>query len=365
MSALTIEDLHVAFGPTSVLDGVDLTVEAGDLTAVLGPSGCGKTTLLRAVAGFVAPQRGRILSADRVLTDHRGIDQTRGPVVDVPAEHRGIGLVPQEGALFGHLDVAGNVGFGLPRGERRAGVRVAELLDLVGLSGFERRRPHELSGGQQQRVALARALAPRPRLVLLDEPFSALDAGLRETLRDDVREVLHRAGATAVLVTHDQDEALSMADSVAVMQDGRILMHDGPQQVYDHPTHLSVARFVGQLVELEAELDDGWARTVLGQVPVEAVCADAPSERTTGRGLLVLRPEQLVLQPGNSQEGVAGRVLHSTYYGHDATHAVQLQTTGPQRAAGPVVVLARSAGQAAPDPLVRVVVHGAGRFFRT
>jgi iron(III) transport system ATP-binding protein len=257
--------------------------------------------------------------------------------------------------------VAGNVAFGLPRAERRDRTRLAELLALVGLSGFEHRRPGELSGGQQQRVALARALAPRPQLVLLDEPFSALDAGLREAVRADVRQALRRAGASAVLVTHDQDEALSMADSVAVMDGGRILMHDAPQRVYASPADLTVARFVGQLVELEATLDHGWVETVLGRVPVEAV-ADTPDGRRIDRGpgLLTLRPEQLLVLAAEAGDGVPGRVVATSYYGHDTTVTVRIGDDGGTPA---VTVVGRTTQQAPPGPLVRVTVRGAGRFF--
>ncbi|MET0711925.1 MAG: ABC transporter ATP-binding protein, partial [Jiangellaceae bacterium] len=201
MSELVVRGLEKSFGSVRVLDELDLVVPAGRLAAVLGPSGCGKTTLLRVIAGFESADRGTVVLHGA---------QVAGPGVHVPPERRRVGVVPQEGALFPHLTVAGNVGFGLTRAERRAG-RIGELLDLVGLGGFGHRMPYELSGGQQQRIALARALAPEPALVLLDEPFNALDTGLRAAIREDVRSALRAAGATAVLVTHDQEEALSMA----------------------------------------------------------------------------------------------------------------------------------------------------------
>src|SRR5690606_19602670 len=206
-------------------------------------------------AGFVAPDAGTVSIDGTVVA---------GAGVHVPPEKRGVTLVPQEGALFPHLDVAGNIAFGLPRKASRT--RVDELLDLVGLSGMAARRPHELSGGQQQRVALARALAPKPKLVLLDEPFSALDAGLRESVRAQVRRALRLAGTTALLVTHDQDEALSVADSVAVLAGGTVAMHDSPERVYAAPTDLGVARFIGQVVELPARALGREASTALGAV---------------------------------------------------------------------------------------------------
>ena len=346
MSALEVRGLRASFGETRVLRGVDLDVPEGTLTAVLGPSGCGKTTLLRAVAGFVAPDAGTVVVDNHVLF---------GPGTDVPPERRGVALVPQEGSLFPHLDVAGNVAFGLPRDQRRGSRRVAEVLELVGLAGYAKRRPDELSGGQQQRVALARALAPSPRLVLLDEPFSALDAGLRGAVRADVRTALAASGATAVLVTHDQDEALSMADTVAVMDDGVVRMHASPEQVYTGPVDLGVARFVGQLVELPARLDGTSARTALGDV------AALPAERHTasaGAGVLALRPEQLRLHPADTGAGVPAQVETVSFHGHDATVAVVLEKPAGAR------LLVRTTGPtAAVGDRVRVTVEGPGLFF--
>ena len=205
---LTLRAVAKAFGRTQALAGLDLSVSFGALVAVLGPSGCGKTTMLRCIAGFERIDSGEITLDGRLVAGGR---------VHVPAHRRRVAVVPQEGALFPHLSVGDNVAYGLDRTARRSG-RVAEVLALVGLAGFEQRMPHELSGGQQQRVAVARALAPRPPLVLLDEPFSALDASLRIEVRADVREALRADNATAILVTHDQDEALSTADQVTVMR---------------------------------------------------------------------------------------------------------------------------------------------------
>ena len=198
------------FGSTPVLDDVDLTVPDASITAVLGASGSGKTTLLRLIAGLDRVDTGWITIGGRVVDDGD---------ISVDAQHRGVGYVPQDGALFPHLTVAGNIGFGIPRSER---ARVADLVEMVGLEGLAGRYPHQLSGGQQ-RVALARALAIRPSVVLLDEPFSSLDASLRAGLRRDVARVLTSTGTTTVLVTHDQDEALAMADHIAVLQDGRVV----------------------------------------------------------------------------------------------------------------------------------------------
>ncbi|NQU36983.1 MAG: ABC transporter ATP-binding protein [Actinobacteria bacterium] len=215
---LDIANLVVSYGKAPVLRGIDLQVPEGQIAAVLGASGSGKTTLLRSIAGFIRPKSGNI------KVDHRTLV---GPGVWLAPERRDVGLVPQEGALFPHLDVAGNVGFGLPKRTRaqrtEAAARVEQLLEFVSLGGKGAVQPHELSGGMQQRVALARALAREPNVVLLDEPFSALDAELRRELRGQVRELLAQAGTTAILVTHDEDEALDFADAVHRISDGRIV----------------------------------------------------------------------------------------------------------------------------------------------
>ncbi len=276
MSELSVRGVVKSFGATPVLRGVDLTVEQGSLAAVLGPSGCGKTTLLRLVAGFDRPDAG-VIALDGCAVS--------APDVFVAPERRRVGVVPQEGALFPHLTVGENVGFGLSRRERRGG-RVGAMLDLVGLGGYADRMPAELSGGQQQRVALARALAPEPALVLLDEPFSALDTGLRQALREDVRTALRATGATAVLVTHDQQEALSMADVVAVMRDGTVAQAAAPSTLYTAPGDVGVATFVGEAVIIPATVCDGVADTVLGAVPVRG-------RSTSGTGQVVVRPEQI------------------------------------------------------------------------
>ncbi|MGY1722811.1 ABC transporter ATP-binding protein [Blastococcus sp. SYSU DS0533] len=302
MSSLTVTGLTKAFGPTPVLTGVDLHVPAGGFTALLGPSGCGKTTLLRLVAGFDDPDSGTVALDDRVVA---------GAGRGVPARQRGIGFVPQEGGLFPHLSVAGNVTFGLPRRRRADRGRVAELLALVGLDAdLADRSPHQLSGGQQQRVALARALAPEPALVLLDEPFSSLDAALREDTRRAVLAALAAAGATAVLVTHDQSEALSMADQVAVLRDGRLVQLTDPRTLYRRPADLDVAAFVGESVVLDAEIRDGSALCVLGALPVDGGAAEGPAR-------VLLRPEQLRLGPPLGA-GARARVQAVDFYGHDS-----------------------------------------------
>jgi len=280
VTSLTVRGLTKAYGSTRVLHGVDLVVPDGSFTAVLGPSGCGKTTLLRLIAGFADPDRGTIAFGDAVVAS---------PTQRVPPERRRVGYVPQEGALFPHLTAAANVTFGLPRTQRRLRHRISELLDLVGLDpALADRYPHQLSGGQQQRVALARALAPEPALVLLDEPFSSLDAALREGTRRSVVQALRASNATAVLVTHDQDEALSMSDQVAVMREGRLVQSGVPSMVYSHPVDAAVARFLGEAVIIPALVTNGRAGSALGSLSLAAPCPDGPVQ-------ILVRPEQIRL----------------------------------------------------------------------
>ncbi|MFF5362736.1 ABC transporter ATP-binding protein [Streptomyces scabiei] len=329
MNDLHIERLTKSYGPQApVLQGLDLSVPGGSLVAVLGPSGCGKTTLLRIVAGFLRADAGAVTVGGRTLA---------GPGVHLPPERRRIGIVPQEGALFPHVSVARNVAFGLTgldRGERRR--RTEEMLDLTGLAGYGDRMPHELSGGQQQRIALARALAPRPALVLLDEPFNALDSALRTGVRADVRAALRATGATALLVTHDQQEALSTADLVAVVRQGRIAQCDTPQDLYRHPADPWVAGFVGDAVLLQGTVANSGstAHTPLGPV----VLASPPDGLHTGT--VVLRPEQLRLTDADTA-AVRGTVTDVCFYGHDAkvTIAVHgIDGTVDIRVAGPLPV---------------------------
>ncbi|SOC57208.1 ABC transporter ATP-binding protein [Ornithinimicrobium cerasi] len=343
--AVEVVGVSKAFGAVTALEQVSLTLDAGEFVAVLGPSGCGKTTLLRCMAGFERIDSGRVALGGRAVAL---------PGIHLPPHRRHVAVVPQEGALFPHLSVSENVGFGLAadgfgaragralRGGRpgrdgtggtggggvRAGARAArieECLEMVGLAGMGSRMPHELSGGQQQRVALARALAPHPPLVLLDEPFSALDASLRTELRADVRTALREAGATAILVTHDQGEALSMADRVAVMCDGRLRQVGTPEEVYTTPVDAWVATFVGEAELLEVTQGHGdRLDTPLGPV---SVLDGGPAASH-----VVLRPEQVHLVPdrgdGLSADAGAGAVrtvVRSVdFHGHDALVTLEL-----------------------------------------
>lgn len=345
MSLLTVSGLWKGYGKQPVLRGIELEVPAGSLTAVLGLSGCGKTTLLRAIAGFERAERGRISLDGTVLDDGRNY---------VPPERRRIGYVPQEGALFPHLSVAGNVGFGLTRAERR-GNAVAEMLEMVGISSLAGRLPHQLSGGEQQRVALARALARRPEALLLDEPFSSLDATLRTRVREEVHSLLREQGVTTVLVTHDQEEALSLADSVAVLRDGTIVQQGAPAEIYEKPADERLARFLGAVNVLAASFRGGAAQTPLGSLELRG---DPVPE--TEQGLVLLRPEQLEVRAlnGNAEaeaDGVVGRIELCRYYGHDALLHIRAEQPG-----GSELLLARVGGSEALPVGTRVSVRGHG-----
>lgn len=310
MTGLRIEGVSVTYAgspPVAALRGVDLVVPDAGLTAVLGPSGCGKTTLLRVIAGLEHPGAGRVTMNDTVFDDAGR---------HLAPERRQIGLVPQDGALFPHLDVARNIAFGLrklPAPERRE--RVEEMLALVELEGYGSRRPSQLSGGQQQRVALARALAPRPSLVLLDEPFSALDSGLRAEVRAEVTRLLRAAAITALVVTHDQTEALEMADTIAVLRAGSIVQVGPPTEVYHRPVDVWTGRFIGDAVVLAADVASGVAVCALGEVPL---VGPVPH----GKAQLLLRPEQV--RPSDDPQAARGTVRGVRFRGADAAVDVEV-----------------------------------------
>ena len=273
--ALVVRGVRASYGPLEVLHGIDLSVPEGSVLAVVGPSGSGKTTLLRCIGGFEHPTAGEVVIGGVPVTGQRW----------VPPHKRSIGYVSQDGALFPHLSVGANVGFGLPRAER-TDERIADLLTTVNLDpSLARRRPDQLSGGQQQRVSLARALARRPAVMLLDEPFSALDTHLRESTRDLVGEVLRGAGVTTLLVTHDQEEALAFADLVAVLEAGELRQVGPPQVVYERPSDLATARLLGSTLELDALVARGMAQTIIGPIPALGV-PDGPAP-------VIARPHQV------------------------------------------------------------------------
>ena len=308
---LQVENLQHAYGAQEVVRGLSFSLARGVIGCLLGPSGCGKTTVLRCIAGFEGIGAGEIRIAGRVVS---------GSGVMLPPEKRRIGMVFQDYALFPHLDVAGNIAFGLhgmAREERTA--RVQELAQLVGLSAALDKYPHEISGGQQQRVALARALAPRPELLLLDEPFSNLDVDLRERLSLEVREIIKASGATAVLVTHDQQEAFAMADEIGVLQGGRIQQWDSPYNLYHRPANRFVADFVGQGVFLPARAVNGSQLEIelgvlKGQVGAE--------NRLGARDLeVLLRPDDVVHDDAAPTQA---EVVHKAFRGAEILYTLRL-----------------------------------------
>ncbi len=300
MSAVEVRGVSKSYDGTVVLSDFSLTVADTFITAILGPSGSGKTTLLRLIAGFDRPDAGTIMLGDQVVDDAR---------VHVRPERRGIGYVPQDGALFPHLNAIRNVGFGLDRADRG---RAAELLDLVGLTGLGHRYPHELSGGQQQRVAVARALAIRPRLVLLDEPFSSLDASLRVSMRRDIARVLAQTHTPSIIVTHDQDEALSLANQVVILDEGHVLAHGRPADLYRTPISAAAARYLGDANLVTATVDAGVARCAIGVVQLQ------DATMVNGTATVLVRPEQFRVTAAPIEGAVSVTVGNIDYYGHDS-----------------------------------------------
>ena len=303
MSLLELHDISYSHGKHLVVDRLSFQLEAGEIGCLLGPSGCGKTTVLRCIAGFEHVSAGEIILGGHLIgSAHQ----------HVPAEQRRIGMVFQDYALFPHLSVAANIAFGL-RGasasERRT--RVAELLETVGLAGQERKYPHELSGGQQQRVALARALAPRPRLLLLDEPFSNLDVDLRERLALEVRNILKAEGTTAILVTHDQHEAFALADQIGVMHEGRIQQWDAPYNLYHRPRNRFVADFVGQGVFLPG--------TIVGpdriQIELGVLASQTGNAEPGAMVRVLLRPDDVIHDDASTQKAeVVGKAFRGAEF---------------------------------------------------
>jgi iron(III) transport system ATP-binding protein len=310
MSAIRAIAVHKHFGGCRAVDGVSLDVEEGEVCALLGPSGCGKTTMLRLLAGFEGPDSGCLMVGGEIVA---------GGKTFVSPERRRIGMVFQDYALFPHMTVEANVAYALGRRADGAAARVREVLELVGLGELGARQPNELSGGQQQRVALARALAGTPKVVLLDEPFSGLDAALRARVRQEVRAILVAAGVTALFVTHDQEEALSLADRVAVMRDGRIEQVGTPEEVYGRPASRWVAEFLGEADVLPGRVDEGWVDCELARVRAEGV--------GSGDAEVLVRPESVSLSIGPAAGGrtqVEGVVVEREFFGHDQLVHVEL-----------------------------------------
>ncbi len=336
---LELRNLTWSVSGNQVLRGINLQLGETEILTILGESGSGKTSLLRLVAGLEVPSGGEIRLAGKPISTSESV---------LPAANRGIALVPQEGALFPHLSVAANIGFGLHRMSRADRVaRVGDMLSLVSLDGLQDRRPAELSGGQQQRVALARALAVRPKLVLLDEPFSALDPALREALRRDVVAVLKRERVAAIMVTHDRDEALSISDRVALLMSGEIVQQGQPAEIYRSPANLGLASFLGESVVVRGEVVADKIRTDLGLL--------TPLNKATpgATGSVAIRSENFYIQPNPKGDS---EVLGTEFFGHDALVTVQTPK---------LKIRARASGPFAPQPGMRVTVwvRGAVNFY--
>jgi iron(III) transport system ATP-binding protein len=363
MTFLQLTGLQKRYGEVDAVDKVGLSIKAGTRTAIVGPSGSGKTTLLRLIAGFERPDAGRIVLDGETLADR---------AVWVPGHLRGIGIVAQEGALFPHLNIAENIGFGIADVQGLRSERICELLDLVGLDrSMQLRKPDQLSGGQQQRVALARALARKPRLMLLDEPFSALDTGLRASTRKAVAQVLEDAGITTILVTHDQTEALAFADQLAVMRDGKLVQVGPPRDIYLQPCDPVTAVFLGQAIILAANVTRGQAECALGRIDV----ADRDFE---GAARIMLRPEQLLvrqkgltgLSKENDAEAITGRVEAVEFCGatYDVSVCVEKNAAAVKTSAAsdPAVRLRLSVSSLNPLNIgdrLQIEVNGAAHLF--
>ncbi|MGM3174303.1 ABC transporter ATP-binding protein [Dickeya lacustris] len=313
MNTLELFGISKAFNATAVLDNITLQVAPGSRTAIVGPSGSGKTTLLRIIAGFDSPDRGVVRLQGKVMADeHQWI----------PAHQRGIGFVPQDGALFPHFTVAQNIAFGLNGSQVEKQRRIDELMESVSLDKrLASRWPHELSGGQQQRVALARALSQRPALMLLDEPFSALDTGLRAATRQAVSALLAQAGVASILVTHDQAEALSFADQVAVMRQGQLVQIGTPQSLYSRPVDEETAAFLGDTLVLPAQLRNGRAHCALGDIEVD-------DKHYHGDGRIMLRPEQIQMLAVNPSSPSQATVIGIEFAGFVSTLRLRLSENG-------------------------------------
>lgn len=348
MNALELHAICKSYGAHRALENISLCVPTGSRTVIVGPSGSGKTTLLRMIAGFEFPDSGSLSMNGQTLAD---------ATHEVPAHRRLIGYVPQDGALFPHMSVAANIGFGLATKGAEKQQRIAQLMDSVALdASMANRWPHELSGGQQQRVALARALAQQPRLMLLDEPFSALDTGLRTAMRKMVARLLSEAGVTTILVTHDQSEALSFADQLAVMRQGRLVQSGHPLDLYRYPDDEQTALFLGDAVVMPAKIEGGWAHCDLGRIPVN-------NHRNNSCAQIMLRPEQLQLVgiAPNPAETVGCRavVTERDFTGNSCTLTVELQALPAGKHPGRALMV-RTSGLYAPPAGSEVSVSTIG-----
>ncbi len=341
MDALALEGVSHAYGDVTAVESVDLRVAAGEIVCLLGPSGCGKTTVLRIAAGLEEAQRGRVVVNGR---------EAARPGSSLPPEARGVGMVFQDYALFPHLSVAGNVAFGLGGSSAARRAAALEMLERVGMGDHADRYPHVLSGGEQQRVALARALAPKPALLLLDEPFSGLDIRLRDRVRDETMGLLGEAGLSTLIVTHDPEEAMYMADRIAVMRAGRILQQGPPAEVYGAPSDAFVATFLSDVNAIHGIVEDGAVASPLGRVAAGGIADGARVD-------VLIRPEALRLIDGAGERVAMATVVAIHPLGHSTI--VELRLGGDGR-----LLRARVPGLAAPKPGARVnVVLDPGQAF--
>jgi iron(III) transport system ATP-binding protein len=339
VATLALSNISKSYGSQVVLSGLSLEVANGEFLAVLGSSGSGKTTLLRLIAGFDDADGGEISIAGKLVAAKN---------VFVPAEARKVGYVPQDAALFPHLSVAENIAFGLKRLSKAARTdRVRQLLKLVSMEDFENQSSTSLSGGQKHRIALARALAPEPELILLDEPFAALDAELRTRIREEIKQVLDQVSSTTILVTHDQEEALSIADRVGLLRDGNFAQVGNPREIYSAPVDLGVATFLGDSVIVDGVVEKDKVSTSLGQLTL------LNSAKEGSRGKVAIRPENFYLQPDLKGDSI---VVGRQFFGHDAV--VEVRTPSQ-------VIRARSSGPFAPEIGMKVTVwvRGAVNFY--
>jgi iron(III) transport system ATP-binding protein len=310
VNAISIQGLSAGYGGEAVINDISFELAEKQLLAILGPSGSGKSTLLKTIAGFLTPLNGSI-TLEGVLVSSTSSH--------IPPEKRNIGLVPQEGSLFPHLDVNANIGFGIKR-DPNARARVDELLEIIGMTEFAHTRPQELSGGQQQRVALARALAPKPKLILLDEPFTALDTSLRAQMREDIRSILTLTSTTAIMVTHDQEEALATADQLALMEGGRLIAYGDPLSLYNNPESIAVAQLLGEINVIPAVVESGNSvRTDFGV----NLTQDSGELNPRESGLLIVRPEAIAIEEGSTPNAT---IIDSLFHGHDSLISVRMDS---------------------------------------
>lgn len=335
---LELQNISRDFGGQRVVSDVSLALEAGEVVCLLGPSGCGKSTTLRIAAGVDQQTDGVVRIDDQIVSDARG---------HMPPEQRSVGLIFQDFALFPHLNVEGNIGFGVRERSEKAG-RVKDLLSRVDLDGFERKMPHELSGGEQQRVALARALAPKPRVLLMDEPFSGLDNRLRDEVRDATLALLKAEDTAVLLVTHEPEEAMRMADRIALMRVGRIVQIGAPYQIYNNPVDQAAAAFFSDINVIAGKATGGATETVFGAFPCEGHADGADVE-------VIIRPQHIRLDfdRGGNQPKVTksdgtpalGSVVRARYLGHQSLVEMQMKTDDVLKVIVPGVFLPEAGRQ--------------------